>query len=195
MAETVPLAAVHAAVLEFLRCRDDAAIFGAQAVNAYVGIPRMTQDVDILSTSGEAFANELCKHLHEKFNIAVRVRTVASGAGFRIYQVRTPTNRHLVDVRHTDELPKCQRIEQILVVSPSELLSMKVISMMARENTPKGLTDEVDILRILITFPDLKTLEGSVSESLRKSNASGNVFQAWRDLVAREILPEDDDQY
>ena len=72
---------------------------------------------------------------------------------------------------------------------------MKVISMMARENTPKGLTDEVDILRILITFPELKTIDGPVSESLRKSSASGNVFQAWRDFVAREILPEDDDLY
>ena len=66
MAETLPLAAVQGAVLEFLRCRDDAAIFGAQAVNAYVGIARMTQDVDILSTTGEVFANTLCKHLHEK---------------------------------------------------------------------------------------------------------------------------------
>ena len=49
MCETLPLATIHAAVLEFLRGRDDAVLFGAQAVNAYVKEPRMTQDVDIAS--------------------------------------------------------------------------------------------------------------------------------------------------
>ena len=34
--------------------RDDAAVFGAQAVNAYVDQPRMTQDVDILSPRAAA---------------------------------------------------------------------------------------------------------------------------------------------
>ena len=50
MREQVPLAVVQDAVLEFLQHRNDAAVFGAQAVNAYVEQPRMTQDVDILST-------------------------------------------------------------------------------------------------------------------------------------------------
>ncbi len=50
MREPHPLATIHDAVLEFLRGRDDAALFGAQAVNAYVDEMRMTQDVDILST-------------------------------------------------------------------------------------------------------------------------------------------------
>ena len=36
MRERIPLATVQDAVLEFLRGRDDAAVFGAQAVNAYV---------------------------------------------------------------------------------------------------------------------------------------------------------------
>ena len=39
MSENLPLATIHAAVLEFLRGRVDAAIFGAQAVNAYVDTP------------------------------------------------------------------------------------------------------------------------------------------------------------
>lgn len=34
MSEPLPLATIHDAVLEFLRNRDDAALFGAQAVNA-----------------------------------------------------------------------------------------------------------------------------------------------------------------
>ena len=37
MREQLPLATIHDAVLEFLRGRDDAVVFGAQAVNAYVG--------------------------------------------------------------------------------------------------------------------------------------------------------------
>jgi hypothetical protein len=50
MREPLPLARIHDAVFEFLRGRTDAVVFGAQAVNAYVSEPRMTQDVDILST-------------------------------------------------------------------------------------------------------------------------------------------------
>lgn len=36
MQEALPLATLQSAVLEFLRGRDDVAVFGAQAVNAYV---------------------------------------------------------------------------------------------------------------------------------------------------------------
>jgi len=43
MRESLPLATIHDAVLEFLRGRDDAVLYGAQAVNAYVYEPRMTQ--------------------------------------------------------------------------------------------------------------------------------------------------------
>ena len=50
MREPLPLATIHDAVLEFLRGRDDAVLYGAQAVNAYVKEPRMTQDVDVAST-------------------------------------------------------------------------------------------------------------------------------------------------
>jgi hypothetical protein len=46
MNEPLPLASIQNAVLEFLRDRDDGVVFGAQAVNAYVTEPRMTQDVD-----------------------------------------------------------------------------------------------------------------------------------------------------
>ena len=56
MREPLPLATVHDAVLEFLRDRDDAVLYGAQAVNAYVDEPRMTQDVDIASTRAEELA-------------------------------------------------------------------------------------------------------------------------------------------
>src|ERR1700691_3559537 len=99
MREPLPLATIHDAVLEFLRGRDDAALFGAQAVNAYVDEPRMTQDVDILSTRAKSLAEELRQRLTQAFHIAVRIREVAHGSGFRIYQLREPKNRPLVDVR------------------------------------------------------------------------------------------------
>ena len=43
--EPLPLSRIQGAVLEFLQGRDDAVLFGAQAVNAYVTAPRATQDV------------------------------------------------------------------------------------------------------------------------------------------------------
>ena len=43
MSETLPLASIQEAVLEFLRGRNDAVVFGAQAVNAYVPEPRMSK--------------------------------------------------------------------------------------------------------------------------------------------------------
>src|SRR5450755_527152 len=87
MGEPLPLATIQDAVLEFMRGHDDAALFGAQAVNAYVDESRMTQDVDILSTRAAEFAEELRSHLAETFQIAVRVRVVTDGQGFRIYQL------------------------------------------------------------------------------------------------------------
>lgn len=49
MREPLPLAQIQEAVLEFLKGREDAVLFEAQAVNAYTNEPRMTQDVDLLS--------------------------------------------------------------------------------------------------------------------------------------------------
>src|SRR5437899_8337814 len=99
MRETLPLATIQQAVLEFLRGRDDAVVFGAQAVNAYVNEPRMTQDIDLLSPRAEAFARELREHLSQRFQMAMRVRPIGDGRGYRLFQVRKSGNRHLVDVR------------------------------------------------------------------------------------------------
>src|SRR3982074_724353 len=82
MREQLPLATIHDAVLEFLRGRDDAALFGAQAVNAYVSEPRMSQDVDLISTRADELAEELREHLSERFHIAVRVRVIGAGKGY-----------------------------------------------------------------------------------------------------------------
>jgi len=96
MAEQLPLATVQEAVLEFLRGREDVVVYGAQAVNAYVDEPRMTQGIDLISTRAEELADELRAYLHDRFHIAVRIRRVASGRGLRLFQVQKDGNRHLV---------------------------------------------------------------------------------------------------
>ena len=90
--------------IEFLRGRDDAVVFGAQAVNAYVDEPRMTQDLDLLSPRAEALAQELRTYLHQRFHIAVRVRQVGvialfptacgAGRGNRRRHVSLASGRH-----------------------------------------------------------------------------------------------------
>lgn len=193
MGERIPLAVVQDAVLEFLRARDDAAVFGAQAVNAYVDEPRMTQDVDVLSTRAAELAQELCAFLRARFEIAVRIRSAARGVAYRVYQVRKPKNRHLVDVRSVPELPPCRRLQGVLVVAPPELIARKVLGMMGRMKTPKGLMDGADLRRLLLAFPELKIEEGPVARALRDMEAPEEAFDVWRDLVAEEILPEDED--
>ncbi len=193
MREPLPLATIHDAVLEFLRGRDDAVLYGAQAVNAYIDEPRMTQDVDIMSPRAADLVEELRTHLNKRFHIAVRVRTVREGLCYRIYQVRRPKNRHLVDVRPVVEFPPTKRVKKVLVVTPPELIANKVISMVNRQKKRKGLMDQADLNVLLLTFPELKTEEGPVADRLRAANAPETVMAAWKDLVAQEILPEDED--
>lgn len=196
MREPLPLAAIHEGVLEFLRGRDDIVVFGATAVNAYVDEPRMTQDIDLMSTRAVDFAEELREHLSERFHIAVRVRTVRGNKGYRLFQMQKTGNRHLVDVRPVLSLPKSQTIEGIRVLTPPELIAHKVISYNARRGKPKAGTDWRDLAVLLLTFPELKSESGAVAESLRSLSASKEVMKDWRDLVAQEIsLPDDDDEF
>jgi hypothetical protein len=76
MQDPLPKGTIQQSVFEFLRAYDDAAIFGAMAVNAYVEERRMTEGVDVVSARARELATELRQHLNERFNIAVRVRTV-----------------------------------------------------------------------------------------------------------------------
>jgi hypothetical protein len=191
--EPLPLATIHDAVLEFLRDRNDAVLYGAQAVNAYVNESRMTQDVDIASTRAAELADEVLAYLNERFHIAVRVREVRGGIGYRIYQVRKPDNRHLVNVRPVEVLPPAQRVKRVLVSSPPELIAGKLAAFVQRRGKPKSGTDWRDLAILLLTFPDLKTEEGAVAERLRANGATEAVLAAWKELVAEEILPEDED--
>jgi Nucleotidyl transferase AbiEii toxin, Type IV TA system len=194
MDEALPLATIHDAVLEFLRGRDDAVLYSAQAVNAYVSEPRMTQDVDIASPRAAELAKELRAYLNQRFHVAVRVRTVEQGIGYRIYQVRKPQNRQLVDVRPVASMPPAQRIKDILVVTPPELIAEKVVALTRRRGKPKAGADWRDVAMLLLTFPELKTDQGPVLECLRAAGAADDVLATWKEFVAQEILPEDEDE-
>jgi nucleotidyltransferase AbiEii toxin of type IV toxin-antitoxin system len=196
MREPLPLATIHDAVLEFLRGRDDVVVFGATAVNAYVDEPRMTQDIDLMSTRAQELAEELREYLVERFHIAVRVRIVRGDKGYRLFQMQKAGNRHLVDVRPVAALPESQTIEDIRVLTPPELIAYKVISYNARRGKPKAGTDWRDLAMLLLTFPKLKTESGPVSEKLRSVAATEEVMKEWRNLVSQKIsLPDDDDEF
>ena len=193
MHEQVPLATIHEAVLEFLRNRDDVVLFGAQAVNAYTDEPRMTQDIDLMSPRAAALAEELREHLNQLFHLEIRVREIGEGRGYRLFQVRKLGNRHLVDLRPVEKLPLSQRIEQVLVMQPAELIASKVISFHQRRGKPKSGTDWRDLAMLLLTFPELKSEAGEVAKRLHAANADAAIIHVWKDLVATEIEPPDED--
>ncbi len=196
MKEELPLASIHAAVFEFLRDRNDALIFGAQAVNAYVDEPRMTQDVDLMSTRAAELSSELCEYLKKRFYIAVRVRKIRGGKGFRIYQILKSGNRHLVDLRAVKKLPAAQRIEQVLVMAPAELVASKVISYYQRRGKPKSGTDWRDIAMLLLAFPDFKQMNSPVTAHLQAVGVKPPIMAVWEEFVKQEIqsLEEEDDE-
>ena len=193
MSEPLPLASIQNAVLEFLRDRDDGVVFGAQAVNAYVAEPRMTQDVDLLSTRAAELAEELREHLSHLFHIALRVREIGKGRGYRLFQIRKSGNRYLVNVRPVDALPSAQRVAGVLVMAPAELIASKVISYHRRLAQPKSFTDRRDIAMLLLQFPELKHPSGPVADALRTAGAEPEILAVWDELAAQEIQPPDPD--
>jgi hypothetical protein len=190
MHEDLPLSKIHQTVLEFLQGREDVVLFGAQAVNAYVSEPRMTQDIDLLSTRAAEFSEELREHLSEKFRIAVRVREI-SDKGLRIYQVRKEGNRHLIDVRSVENFPETETIEKIQVLSPLELIASKVISYHSRRGKPKAGTDWRDLAVLLLRFPELKE---KVSAVLKERNVGDAVLGTWADIEKQDFRFEDEDE-
>jgi hypothetical protein len=205
MQEPLPLSTIHTAVLEFLRGRNDVVVFGAQAVNAYVSEPRMTQDIDLMSNRAGALAEELRNYLNDHFRIAIRVREIGEGKGYRlctmahlldkmrVVQIQKQGNRHLVDLRPVVSLPLARRIEQVLVMAPAELIASKVISYYQRRGKPKAGTDWRDLALLLLQFPDLKHESSLVVNCLQAAGADTKILAAWQDIVATEILAEDDE--
>jgi hypothetical protein len=191
--EPLLLSTIQDAVFDFLENRDDAVVYGAQAVNAYVRERRATEDVDLASTRGEALADELRAYLSDRFRIAVRVREVRGGIGYRLYQVRKEGNRHLVDVRPVPVLPPSRRIEKVQVVEPVELVAGKTLAYTGRQGKPKAFTDRRDLAVLLLRFPELQSAHGPVRDRLLAMGADAAVLEAWEELVAQQIVPEDED--
>jgi len=188
--EPLPLSKIHQAVLEFLQGRNDVVLFGAQAVNAYVSEPRMTQDVDLLSVNARDFSEELREHLSETFHIAVRVREIKE-KGFRVYQVRKEANRHLVDVRQIEKFPETETIENIQILSPLELITSKIISFQSRYGKPKSWTDRRDFAVLLLRFPELKE---KVLANLQEKNVGEAILETWAEIESQGFEFEDDDE-
>ena len=65
--------------------------------------------------------------------------------------------------------------------------------MTSRSKTAKGMTDIADLRRLLLTFPELKTLDGLVLEALRTASASALAIAAWSELAEQEIELESDE--
>lgn len=193
MREQLPLATIHDAVLEFLRGRDNVVVFGAQAVNAYVDEPRMSQDIDLVSTRATELAEEIREYLSERFHIAVRVLVIGAVKVYRLFQIQKPRNRHLVDVRTAESLPHAERIEDVLVMSPPELIAHKVIAYHARRGQPKAGTDWRDLAMLLLRFPELKGKTGAVSEVLKLTGANDDVMETWRGLVREKLIEPDEE--
>jgi len=194
MNDPLPKGTIHQAVIDFLDGRDDAALFGAMAVNAYVDERRMTEDVDIVSPRAKQLAEELQQHLSTRFHIAVRIPTVHGGIGYRLYQRTKPKNRHLVDVRLVESLPPTERVDGVLVLTPSEVIASKVIAFLRRKGKPKSFTDRRDLAVLFLAFPELKIEEGEVEQRLIAAGVSDEVLMVWRELVAEEVLPEMEDE-
>ena len=149
-------------------------------------------DTIVSALMKEESTEELRTFLNNRFHIAARVRNIRDGLGYRVYQVQKPKNRHLIDVRPVESLPPCQRVEEVLVVTPPELIAGKVMAWRGRQGKPKAGSDWRDLAMLLLMFPELKTAEGPVTERLHAAGASAEVMAAWKELLAQEILPEDD---
>ena len=190
--EPLPLSTIQAAVLEFLQRRDDAVLFGAQAVNAYVDEPRASHDVDIMSPRARELAEELRAFLADRFHVAIRIREIAE-KGFRVYQARKEGNRHLVDIRVQGQLPATNVIEEVRVLTPVELVVSKVLSYDSRRGKPKSGTDWRDVAMLLRRFPELKVSGGEVSTLLAERNANRTAIEFWESLVGQDLSEDEDD--
>jgi hypothetical protein len=191
--EEVPLASIFREALELLATRQDAVLFGAQAVNAYCDPPRMTSDLDVLSLDAAGLAESLRARLAERFRIAARIRVLEPERSYRVYQVREPRNRHLADVRGVDRLPESRRIAGVQVAEPTDLIAMKVLSVDARRGREKGISDRLDLHRLLRAFPALREEVGVVAERLQAQSAPPTAFAVWREILAERIEPDDED--
>lgn len=189
MGEPLPMHRIQAAIFAFCASYPDAVVFGAQAVNIYVGddSQRMTADVDILADAPEACAHALIASLREQLFLAARVRAVASG--LRVYQVGP---RHLADIRQMPFALTAVSRGGVRFVPLPLLAAMKVRALAARGSTAKGATDLADLRRLLTANPGLAA-DVAVDEALVALGASPSVRDSWKALRTVPIPDEAED--
>ncbi len=193
MAERAPLSDIVREVFQFLReNKEHVVLFGAHAVNLYATPPRMTEDVDVMTDlDAERVAEEIKSRLSKRFHIAVRVRR-ATDVGFRVYQLQEPKNRHLVDVRSMNEDVAVREVSGVRVVEIADLVAMKVASYSSRSNKPKGLTDRVDLERLLNSHPELRQVGAAVEDALVRLGHPG-LIGAWQSILSNPLELDDDE--
>ena len=194
MNEPLPLYRLHEAIFDFCRGRPQLTIFGAQAVNIYTSEPRMTQDVDIFSPTPRETAEELATALHEAFRIAVRVREIAGGKAYRVYQLRNDGNRHLADVRVPEfSLDDSVERQGIRYASLPLMVALKALALSKRRMAPKGGTDLADVRRMLLARPELRAKDGPVAEAITRIGGGEDVVRVWEELRSEPAVADDDD--
>ena len=89
------------------------------------------------------------------------------------------------------ELPNAETIENILVLSPVELIASKVISYHSRKGKPKAGTDFRDLGMLLLQFPNLMK---EVTKLLQLKNVGDTVLETWVEIEKQDFQIEDEDQ-
>ncbi len=120
---------------------------------------------------------------------------IGEGRGYRLFQMRKSGNRHLVEVRPVETLPATRRIARVLVMALAELIASKVIAYYQRRGKPKSGTDWRDLALLLLTFPELKRDPGPVGDCLQAAGVGPEVWTVWRELVAQDIEPADEEEF
>ena len=110
-----------------------------------------------------------------------------------LFQVRKSGSRRLVDVEPVETLPTAQRIAEVLVIAPAELIAGKVIAYRQRRGKLKSGTDWRDSAMLLLTFPGLKRDLGPVRDCLLAAGADSVVLDVWKEIAAQEIQPSDEE--
>jgi hypothetical protein len=200
--EPLPLATVQEVILDFCRDRPDLCVFGAQALALHTGVPRMTQDVDLMAEDPEAVAVALAEHLAKRFpgQMAAQVRTVRRDGrvlGYRVFQKRSAQsggNRYLADVRRLD-VPRSalQTVEGVQFTGAALTLAMKVFAATARSNALKRDQDRVDAKRLVLALPALEASDLEPLWSAMKAPAEVRATFETLSAEARRSAPVDDE--
>ena len=97
----------------------------------------------------------------------------------------------MIDLRMIAEFPATETIENILVLSPVELIASKVVSFHSRKGKPKAGTDYRDLGMLLLQFPELKE---KVSETLKAKNVGEAVLETWAEIARQDFQFDDEDE-